>query len=315
MRLDARTTLTVAALLVVALGAVAAPAAAGDDDDVGVATGDGINSTVDVGVAGEYNDSSGSSGIDCEGQPTHHDCEKGGGAETDAGSVDYTGDNYGDDDDLRAGGGDEVTVAGQGEQATVEFDCTLNTNASADDCDVNVTSSQGDAPGPLGGGDGDDENGADDGDPANVGSGEGINSTLSPDYAVGSAENGSSGAIDCVGQPTHNECDKGGRLALGPLSVDYEGNNYADDDDNRFGGGDQFVVSVGDRSYQAGFDCDFQAGSNSAGFDCFYEGGESEDDRADDGEDRASEGDANAEDDDGVDNRDDRSENGNGNGR
>jgi hypothetical protein len=275
MRLDARTTLTVAALLVVALGAVAAPAAA--DDDVGIATGEGINSTVDTGVTGEYEGSSGSTMLDCEGQPTHHDCEKGGGAETAAGSIDYTGDNYGDDDDLRAGGGDEVTVASQGEQATAEFDCTLNTSVSPGACNVNLTSSQGDAPGPLGesdggsGDDGDGDEGGSGGAPApqdgdvpgsaytetGIAESEGLNSTVGVGYDGGQGPVASDGAVDCEGQPSHHDCEEGGTLTAGPLAVDYVGDNFADDDDIRFGGGDEFVVSAMGEELQAGFDCDF----------------------------------------------------------
>lgn len=274
MRLDARTTLTVAAVLVAALALVGAPAAADDGDDIGIATGDGINSTIDLEASGAEAGNGGAATLDCEGQPTHHDCEKGGGLDSEAGSVDYTGDNYGDDDDLRAGGGDEVTVSGQGEQATAGFDCDLSTSPSADACDVDITSSQADAPGPLGpedGSEGDDGGsgglpaapapGGDVPGSADVGAGvfegEGINSTVGVAYEGASGPGASDGAVDCVGQPSHHRCDKGGSLTLGPLAVDYIGDNYADDDDTRFGGGDEFVVSGGGEELLLGFDCDF----------------------------------------------------------
>ena len=275
MRVDARTTLTVAALLVVALAAVAAPAAA--DDDIGIATGEGINSTIDLGASAGEAGSGGSGTLDCEGQPTHHDCEKGGEIGTDAGSVEYTGDTYGDDDDLRAGGGDEVTVASQGEQATAEFDCDLSTSPSAEACAVNLTSSQGDAPGPLGEGDGgsgedgDGDEGGSGGVPApqdgdvpgsadteiGIAEGQGLNSTVGVGYEGGQGPVTSDGAVDCEGQPSHHRCEKGGTLAAGPLAVDYVGDNYADDDDIRFGGGDEFVVSATGEELQVDFDCDF----------------------------------------------------------
>jgi hypothetical protein len=275
MRLDARTTLTVVAVLLAALALVAAPVAADDDDDIGIATGDGLNSTIDLDASGNHSGQSGSAAYACHGQPAHHECDKSGSLDTDAGSVDYVGDNYGDDDDLRGGGGDEVTVSSQGERATGEFDCDLDTSPSQDDCTVNATSSQGDAPGPLGESDGSDDEGSngDDGDNGNDGDdvpgsayieagiaeGEGLNSTLAFGYE-GESEGGSSeGAVDCIGQPTHHQCDKGGSLALGPLSVDYVGDNYADDDDQRFGGGDEFVVAGGGEELLLGFDCDFDA--------------------------------------------------------
>ena len=171
MKSGVRVALLAVALTVAAVSLVATPAVADDDEDVGIATGDGINSTIDLEASGNYSGQSGAGVLDCEGQPTHHDCEKGGGAGTEAGSVDYTGDTYGDDDDLRGGGGDEVTVAGQGEQATFEFDCDLTTSPSQDDCTVNVTSSQGDAPGPLGERDGEFDN--DDDEPGDERSEEG----------------------------------------------------------------------------------------------------------------------------------------------
>jgi hypothetical protein len=277
MNFDSRVALTTAAILVAALALVAAPAAA-DDDDIGIATGDGINSTVDLEVGGNHSGQSGDSMLDCEGQPTHHQCDKGGGVESDAGSVDYTGDNYGDDDDLRAGGGDEVTVASQGEQATGEFDCTLNTSASPGACNVNLTSSQGDAPGPLGensgsddGDDGNEDEGGSGGAPtpqdddvpgsadveAGVFEGQGLNSTLGFGYEGGQEGANSDGAVDCEGQPSHQQCDKGGSLTAGPAGVDYVGDNYADDDDTRFGGGDEFIVTVDGEELLVGFDCDF----------------------------------------------------------
>lgn len=275
MRLDARTTLTVVAVLVAALALVAAPAAA--DDDIGIATGDGINSTIDLSASGGEAGNGGSGALDCEGQPAHHECDKGGELNSEAGSLTYTGDTYSDDDDTRFGGGDEVTVAGQGEQATVEFDCDLSTSPSPDDCAVNATSSQGDAPGPLGESDGEeDDSDGDDGSggapslPAPGGEapgtadldvglfqGEGINSTVGVAYQGGSGPVASDGAVDCVGQPSHHQCDKGGSLTLGPLGVAYVGDNYADDDDIRVGGGDEFVVSAGGEELLAGFDCDF----------------------------------------------------------
>lgn len=277
MKPDIRVALVAVALTVVAVSLVAAPAVADDDEDIGIATGEGINSTIDLEASGNQSGQTGSSMLDCEGQPTHHECDKGGSVGTDLVSVDYTGDNYGDDDDLRAGGGDEVTVAGQGEQATFEFDCDLDTSPSQDDCDVNVTSSQGDAPGPLGESGGEDDSGGDDGGSggapvppapggevpgsadidAGVFEGEGINSTVGVGYEGGSGPVASDGAVDCVGQPTHHQCDKGGSLTLGPLGVDYVGDNYADDDDIRFGGGDEFIVSGGGEELLLGFDCDF----------------------------------------------------------
>ncbi|WP_276259371.1 hypothetical protein [Haloglomus litoreum] len=260
MRLDARTTLTVAAVLVAALALVAAPAAADDGDDIGIATGDGINSTIDLSAAGEEAGNGGGASLDCEGQPTHHDCEKGGELHSEAGSVDYTGDNYGDDDDLRAGGGDEVTVAGQGQEATVGFDCDLSTSPAADDCAVDAPSQgvggagAGDAPAPSSSS-GEVPGSAD--IDAGVFDGEGINSTVGAGYEGGSGPGASDGAVDCVGQPSHHQCDKGGSLTLGPLGVDYVGDNYADDDDTRFGGGDEFIVSGGGEELLVGFDCDF----------------------------------------------------------
>lgn len=274
MDFDSRVALVGVAVLVVALAFAAAPAAADDDDDdIGIATGDGLNSTIDLNVSGTLSGQTASGGLDCEGQPTHHECDKGGGADTSAGSVDYTGDNYGNDSSQRYGGGDEVTVASGGERATVEFDCDSQTAPGQDDCTVNVTSSQGDAPGPLGESDGDDEDedGSDEGDDsddvpgsayaeAGVAEGEGLDSTLAAGYE-GETEAGSSeGAVDCVGQPTHHSCDKGGELTLGPLSVDYVGDNYADDDDQRFGGGDRFVVAGGGEQLLVGFDCAFDTG-------------------------------------------------------
>ncbi|WP_144261468.1 putative sodium/potassium/calcium exchanger [Haloglomus irregulare] len=263
MESDSRVALVGAAVLVVALALAAAPAAADDDDDdIGVATGDGRNSTIDLSASGNLSGQSGSGSIDCEGQPTHHECDKGGSADTSAGSVDYTGDNYGNDSSQRYGGGDEVTVASGGERVTVEFDCASQTTPGGDDCTVNVTSSQGDAPGPLGESDGDDEDDADDvpgsaSAEVGVADGEGLNSTLAAGYE-GETEDGSSeGAVDCVGRPTHHSCDKGGELTFGPLSVDYVGDNYADDDDQRFGGGDRFVVVGGGQQLRVGFDCAF----------------------------------------------------------
>jgi hypothetical protein len=286
MRLDARTTLTVVAVLLAALALVAAPAAADDHDgdDIGIATGDGLNSTIDLSASANYSGQSAGGEYDCEGQPTHHECDKGGELNTSAGSVDYTGDNYGNDSSQRYGGGDEVTASSGGERGTFEFDCASQGPPTQDDCTVNVTSSQGDAPGPLGESDdgendqgengdddGEDENGdgndGDDGDDvpgsayveAGIAEGEGLNSTLAFGYE-GESEGGSSeGAVDCIGQPTHHQCDKGGSLALGPLSVDYVGDNYADDDDQRFGGGDEFVVAGGGEELLLGFDCDFDA--------------------------------------------------------
>lgn len=277
MKSDARVALVAVALTMVAVSLAAAPAVADDDEDIGIATGDGLNSTIDLEASGNYSGQSGAGAIDCEGQPTHHECDKGGSVGTDAGSVDYTGDTYGDDDDLRGGGGDEVTVAGQGEQATFEFDCDLDTSPSQDDCAVNVTSSQGDAPGPLGESGGEDDSDGDDGGSggtpaapapggevpgsadidAGVFEGEGLNSTVGVGYEGGSGPVASDGAVDCVGQPSHHQCDKGGSLTLGPLSVDYVGDNYADDDDSRSGGGDEFIVAGGGERVLAGFDCDF----------------------------------------------------------
>jgi hypothetical protein len=290
MNFDSRVALVGAAVLVVALAFAAAPAAADDDDDdIGIATGDGLNSTLDLSASGNYSGQSGSGSLDCEGQPTHHECDKGGGADTSAGSVDYTGDNYGNDSSQRYGGGDEVTVASGGEQATFEFDCASQGPPARDDCTVNVTSSQGDAPGPLGesDGDGEREDDSDDGDDSEdvpgsayaevgVAEGEGLNSTLAFGYE-GESENGSSeGAVDCVGQPTHHSCDKGGELTLGPLSADYVGDNYAADDDRRFGGGDEVAVRGMGEALLVGFDCDFDTSPSEE--TCDFDAGSSQGD-------------------------------------
>lgn len=292
MKLETRAALVAVVLTVVAVSLVAAPAAAGDDD-IGIATGDGINSTIDLSASGNESGQSGAGSLDCVGQPTHHECDKAGSADTQAGSVDYDGYNYGDDDDLRAGGGDEVTVAGQGEQATFEFDCDFTTNPSPEDCAFNVTSSQGDAPGPLGESGGDDggsgngpavpsdrgdghDDGGDDENDVGIATGEGLNSTADLGVAAGGDDNGGDSAVDCVGQPTHHECDKGGGADLGPISVDYYGDNYGDDDDLRGGGGDHVTIRSQGEYLFAGFDCDLTTSPSPE--DCDFDLGSSQGD-------------------------------------
>lgn len=162
MSLDARTTLAVTAILVAALALVGAPAAADDGDDVGIATGDGLNSTVDLNASAEEAGHGGAGEVDCEGQPTHHQCDKRGELHGDAGSVDYAGDTYSDDDDTRFGGGDEFVLAGGGEELLVGFYCTFDPSPSPETCDVDLGSSQGDAPGQFAP---EDDGSADDGGP------------------------------------------------------------------------------------------------------------------------------------------------------
>lgn len=157
MNRDALRMLAVTLLLLGAMALVVTPAAATGDgvrvgttgDGVDVASADDGNSTVDVGATVETAGGGGSGGMVCHGQPTHHDCDKDGELHGEPGSVDYTGETYSDDEDARFGGGDQFVVEGAGEHLLVGFYCAFTTSPSPETCDVDVGSSQGDAPGPL----------------------------------------------------------------------------------------------------------------------------------------------------------------------
>lgn len=82
-------------------------------------------------------------------------------------------------------------------------------------------------------------------------------SELSFHVAVTSSEGGGQTTWDCSGTATDNSCDKNGSFDGGPVSIEYEGYNFFDPQDERGGGGDHFDVTVGDQSGHVGFDCEF----------------------------------------------------------
>lgn len=85
------------------------------------------------------------------------------------------------------------------------------------------------------------------------------NSTLRLHEAAGGAGNGGWMLVECEGNTnvTH-ECDKGGELDAGPVSVDYEGYNYANPPGLYGGGGDEVTVTSGNQSASGEFDCDLR---------------------------------------------------------
>jgi hypothetical protein len=80
--------------------------------------------------------------------------------------------------------------------------------------------------------------------------------TVEVDLDAGAADG--EGAYDCEGDVTlDHDCDKEGELDAVALSIDYEGDNRATPSERTGGGGDAFVVWVGDRTATVGFECDF----------------------------------------------------------
>lgn len=63
--------------------------------------------------------------------------------------------------------------------------------------------------------------------------------------------------IYCTGTLLQHGCDKEGSFHGGPVTVDYHGNNSADYVNGTSGGGDTFVVTAGNQSGSASFDCTF----------------------------------------------------------
>ena len=75
-----------------------------------------------------------------------------------------------------------------------------------------------------------------------------------------SAAAGGNGTYDCVGDVTfRHHCDKDARIDVGPASVDYFGDNWADPAEMRGGGGDVVTVGAGAENATVGFDCDLRA--------------------------------------------------------
>ena len=93
---------------------------------------------------------------------------------------------------------------------------------------------------------------------AAAGNHDGGDSSVTVEVDVDAGAAGGEGTYDCEGDVTlHHDCDKEGELEAGALSVDYEGENRAAPTERTGGGGDAFVVGVGDRSATVAFECDF----------------------------------------------------------
>lgn len=115
------------------------------------------------------------------------------------------------------------------------------------------------------------------GDGRGDGSADDGNSSIAVELDVGPENPGGDGGFACTGTPQRHECDKGGDLAAGPLTVDYEGYNYADAPGMNGGGGDEFTVAAENRTATAGFDCDLRRETLADG-PCAVDGNSSEGD-------------------------------------
>lgn len=146
-----------ALLCCVGVGLLAGPAAAAH-----AAGPEPPGGSLEVGVGVETGHGGGSGSWDCtsDGMPSHS-CDKDGELESDAASVDYYGDNYGDRSAMTGGGGDHVTVSAGGQEAGGGFDCDFAAAAPSNDtCTVSTTAPAG-ADGGDGDGDSAGESGAD----------------------------------------------------------------------------------------------------------------------------------------------------------
>lgn len=83
--------------------------------------------------------------------------------------------------------------------------------------------------------------------------------TVAFDGEVDVEDNGGEGGFTCTGMPTDHDCDKGGDMYAGPVTVDYDGYNRGSLEGGEYEFEDRFVVTDGDgRGAVVVFPCEFQ---------------------------------------------------------